>query len=41
MADYLLPDVICKNLPPPSSIESHPGQYDSQLLSDICSGMTG
>ncbi len=36
---YLMPDVICTNIPPPSKSEIHPGQYDSNILSDICSGV--
>lgn len=38
MADYLFPDVICKMLPK-TSVEPNPEQqYNSQVLSDICSG---
>ena len=38
VGDYILPDVVCKTLPPVTD-ESHPGQYNSHLLSDICSGI--
>jgi len=39
MADYLVPDVFCKMLPK-TGVESHPEQqYNSQVLSDICSGI--
>ena len=41
IADYLLPDVICKALPHNTVDESHPGQYNSHVLSDICSGIAG
>ena len=37
MADYVMPDVICKIIPRESS-DSYMGQYNSHLLSDICSG---
>ncbi len=38
IADYLFPDVFCKMLPK-TSVEPHPEQqYNSQVLSDICSG---
>jgi len=37
MADFLFPDVICKTIPK-ASVEPHPAQYNSQVLSDICSG---
>lgn len=37
--DYVMPNIVCKNLPPPSPIGSKAGQYDSQLLSNICSGI--
>jgi hypothetical protein len=36
--DYLLPDVICKMIPRSSS-DSNMGQYNSHVLSDICSGI--
>jgi hypothetical protein len=36
--DYLLPDVICKIIPRSSS-DSNMGQYNSHVLSDICSGI--
>ena len=39
MADYLMPSVICKIIPR-TSVKSHMGQYNSQVLSDICSGIT-
>lgn len=39
MADYLIPDVFCKILPK-ASVEHNPEQqYNSQVLSDICSGI--
>ncbi|HEX5457663.1 MAG TPA: hypothetical protein VFX64_04675 [Candidatus Nitrosotalea sp.] len=39
MADYLIPDVFCKILPK-ASVEHNPAQqYNSQVLSDICSGI--
>jgi len=38
MADYIFPDVICKILPK-ASVDPHPAQYNSQVLSDICSGI--
>ena len=39
MADYLVPDVFCKTLPK-TSAEPHPEQqYNSQVLSDICSAI--
>ncbi|MGI0017643.1 MAG: hypothetical protein ACREA1_02915 [Nitrosotalea sp.] len=40
MAVYLMPDVICKMVPP-SPVETHMGQYNSQVLSDICAGIAG
>ena len=39
MEDYLMPNVICKIIPRTSD-DSHMGQYNSHLLSDICSGIT-
>ena len=36
--DYLVPDVICKDIPRSSS-DSKMGQYNSHVLSDICSGI--
>lgn len=39
MADYLMPNVICKIIPRTSD-DSHMGQYNSHVLSDICSGIT-
>ncbi|WP_133121042.1 hypothetical protein [Candidatus Nitrosotalea bavarica] len=39
MADYLLPSVICKIIPR-TSVKSYMGQYNSQVLSDICSAIT-
>ncbi|MFZ0184458.1 MAG: hypothetical protein WBV92_00510 [Nitrosotalea sp.] len=38
MANYLLPDVICKMIPQ-STVTTQMGQYNSQVLSDICSGI--
>ena len=38
MADYLLPDVICKIIPSVHDSSSL-GQYNSHVLSDICSGI--
>ena len=39
MADYLVPDVFCKMLPK-TNVEHNPEQqYNSQVLSDICSGI--
>ena len=40
MADYLLPSVICKIIPR-GSVKSYMGQYNSNVLSDICSGIEG
>lgn len=40
MADYIMPDVICKTIPRDSGT-SYMGQYNSHLLSDICSGAMG
>ena len=40
MADYLMPSVICKMIPH-GSIKSQVGGYNSQVLGDICSGITG
>ena len=40
MADYLLPNVICKIIPR-ASVKSHLGEYNSQVMSDICSGISG
>ncbi|MDP4108148.1 MAG: hypothetical protein Q8935_24805 [Bacillota bacterium] len=36
--DYLMPNVICKMIPRTSS-DSNMGQYNSHVLSDICSGI--
>ena len=36
--DYLMPNVICKMIPR-TSTDSHMGQYNSHVLSDICSGI--
>jgi hypothetical protein len=38
MVDFIMPDVICKMIPR-SSTDSHMGQYNSHVLSDICSGI--
>ncbi|MDE1769521.1 MAG: hypothetical protein KGI28_03070 [Thaumarchaeota archaeon] len=40
MADFIMPDVICKTIPRDSGT-SYLGQYNSHLLSDICSGASG
>jgi hypothetical protein len=39
MADYIMPDVVCKMLPHTSD-DSKMGQYNSHVLSDICSGIS-
>jgi hypothetical protein len=37
--DYLMPNVICKIIPHTSD-DSHMGEYNSHLISDICSGIS-
>lgn len=39
MADYLMPNVICKIIPR-SSVKTHMGEYNSHVLADICSAIT-
>ncbi|MDE1840560.1 MAG: hypothetical protein KGI09_01625 [Thaumarchaeota archaeon] len=39
MADYIMPNVICKVIPR-TSVRTQMGQYNSHVLSDICSAIT-
>lgn len=38
VSDYLLPNVICKVIPH-SSITSQMGEYNSNILGEVCSGI--
>jgi hypothetical protein len=39
VTNYIFPDIICKVIHR-SEIKTAPGQYNPDLLSDICSGIT-
>lgn len=38
VGDFLLPDVICKIIPR-SSIKPQLGEYNSNILGEVCSGI--
>ncbi|MDE1812624.1 MAG: hypothetical protein KGH86_04680 [Thaumarchaeota archaeon] len=38
VSDYLLPNVICKVIPH-NSIKSQMGEYNSNILGEVCSGI--
>jgi hypothetical protein len=40
MADFLIPHVICKFIPPDKSIKMYAGQYNPNVFGDICSALT-
>ncbi|MDE1762760.1 MAG: hypothetical protein KGL95_01800 [Patescibacteria group bacterium] len=39
MADFLIPHVICKIIPPSTSIKQYAGQYNPDIFGDICSAL--
>jgi hypothetical protein len=39
ITEYIFPDIICKVIHR-SEIKTSPGQYNPNLFSDICSGIT-
>lgn len=40
MADFLIPDVICKIIPPATNVKQYAGQYNPDVFGDICSALT-
>ncbi|MGI0101160.1 MAG: hypothetical protein ACREA7_01025 [Nitrosotalea sp.] len=40
MADFLIPQVICKTIPPDKSVMLYAGQYNPNVFGDICSALT-
>lgn len=39
MADFLIPDVICKVIPRENSVKQYAGQYNPDIFGDICSAL--
>ncbi|MDE1829049.1 MAG: hypothetical protein KGI25_01875 [Thaumarchaeota archaeon] len=39
MADYIIPDVICKIIPQNKSVKFYAGQYNPDVFGDICSAI--
>lgn len=40
MADFLIPDVICKVIPRENNVKQYAGQYNPDIFGDICSALT-
>ncbi|MDE1861489.1 MAG: hypothetical protein KGI33_01115 [Thaumarchaeota archaeon] len=39
MADFIIPDVICKVIPPSNNVKTYSGQYNPDIFGDICSAV--
>jgi hypothetical protein len=39
MADFLIPQVVCKVIPRDKSVKMYAGQYNPNVFSDICSAL--
>ena len=39
MADFIIPDVICKIIPREHSVKRYAGQYNPDIFGDICSAL--
>lgn len=39
VADFLIPDVICKLIPRNNSVKFYAGQYNPDIFGDICSAI--
>ncbi len=39
MADFLIPQVICKYIPRDNSVKLYAGQYNPNIFGDICSAL--
>lgn len=40
MADFLIPQVICKVIPRDKSVKMYAGQYNPDIFGDICSAIS-
>ena len=39
MADYIIPDVICRIIPHTTNVKLYSGQYNPDIFGDICSAI--
>ena len=39
MADFIIPDVICKVIPRNTNVKTYAGQYNPDVFGDICSAI--